>query len=259
MNIYVKANSEYDISLSERRKTGKNNGAGYSRLLSYIHQGFTLIEMLVVIAIIGILASLLMPSLKKSLNAARELGCKSNLRQVGLACTAYMNDNGAMVVNGSHANTENRSWGWLLGDTGYVEYTGSNGWEAVGIFNCPAVSSTDIYSHYGIATSSSSNKANPVYWVTKLRNPAHKVLVVEVVPNFSSYWMTSAERWQFSISTSSAYVQYKSLRHQNNSGCNVLWGDMHVRSVNSYDGMSKYDPESFMPEYTDAPRWDGNN
>lgn len=56
--------------------------------------GFTLTELLVVVAVIGILAALLLPALSRSRLAAQRIECVSNLHQLGLAGQLYRDDHG---------------------------------------------------------------------------------------------------------------------------------------------------------------------
>jgi len=79
-------------------------------------EGFTLIELIVVIAIIAILTALLLPAMNKSKSSAQRVKCMSNLRQLGLAAQMYWDDNNGKTFRyrGAVTNGGDLYWfGWL--------------------------------------------------------------------------------------------------------------------------------------------------
>jgi prepilin-type N-terminal cleavage/methylation domain-containing protein/prepilin-type processing-associated H-X9-DG protein len=83
-------------------------------------RGFSLVELLIVIAIVGILVALLLPAVQSTREAARRSQCLSNLRQLGLGLQAYYD--AALVFPPSYVGNPNQT-----GSAFGVSYPDGNG------------------------------------------------------------------------------------------------------------------------------------
>jgi prepilin-type N-terminal cleavage/methylation domain-containing protein len=68
-------------------------------------KGFTLVELLVVIAVIALLMAILLPALGKAREQARRVVCGNNCKQIGIAMLAYVEDTDLLPFYGGHDPT----------------------------------------------------------------------------------------------------------------------------------------------------------
>lgn len=215
-------------------------------------QGFTLIELMVAIGIIGVLAAIIFPVFRSVKQTGQVTVCSNNMKQLGLAFQQYLQDNAGRYpgagqyqkwANGGHwvgadlngDNATGQSSGTFVSMTDVADPVGQpyTGAEAriekgalypyvknPGIYVCPAEPNAE----YKRLTYSMNCAIGGLNATTRMRKPVEVVLLVdENNANDGYFWAFDATGAGYPGPSTDALSQ----NHRN--GGNLLFCDGHVR------------------------------
>jgi prepilin-type N-terminal cleavage/methylation domain-containing protein/prepilin-type processing-associated H-X9-DG protein len=216
-------------------------------------EGFSLIELLVVISIIALLSTLVIAAINKTKSAAMRTRCIANLRQLGIATTLYWDDNNGCAFRYRSGSTNDGDiywFGWLQrGLEGQREFDPSQGAlyryiSGKGITTCPALPYTmakfklkarGASFGYGYSLVFSAPISAPPVKVSSFKNISRLALFADSAQINTFQPPASPENPMleefYYITTNEPTVHFRHL-----GKAIVAFGDSHVESVPPYPG-----------------------
>ena len=220
--------------------------------------GFTLLEILVVVAIIAVLAAILFPVFSRARENARRSSCQSNLKQIGLGMLQYCGDYDDKLVkswygsgNGNWSGGSNATdrYKWMDAIQPYVK--------SEQVFNCPSHAAYPAAPlaplrygpyHFRDAYHFGSYAINSAYWddadfekspagegntsLAEIGDAAGCVWVGDTAAHYEFAWETKAPDVQPEVEVDPQglrYLDYLVERHP--ASTVVLFCDGHVKSM----------------------------
>ncbi len=215
------------------------------------NQGFTLVELLVVVVVVAILASLLWPSFSSAKDRAKQIQCFGHLRQLGIAAQLYWTDNNqrAFPYLSKRLTDGQVYWfGWLQsGSEGHRRLDPSQGalWpylQSQGIKLCPSFhyqhpkykpKATGASWGYGYNLHLSPNSASTPTFIPQIQRPTEIALFADAaqINDFqppASFENPLVEEFYYVSDGGAAYANGH-FRHRRKA--NVVFVDGHTAAL----------------------------
>lgn len=217
-------------------------GTGVNSSISRIR--FTLVELLVVIAVIAILAALLLPALGKARERVKAIDCMNNQRQIGHIIIGYASDWDGIMMNciGKQENGI-RSYYWF--DEVYSRLTGKarpsiyqNPGREFPMFHCVSAPQS-----YGWFAAGQGTYCYNQYMGDFCQGSVLRISRI-VRPSETALLMDSKSRYSFvnnTVLTSPSYIYDRHLNRKN-----VIFCDGHGEQIHVLDERQKADKGSFF-------------
>lgn len=195
---------------------------------------FTLIELLTVVAIVGILAAILFPVIGSARASARDAQCKATLREWGRMVLLYANDN-----KGCYTTT---NWGSVGSNGPYRPYFSGSPSEETNMRVCPLMPSADISNgtlSYIMVRGAINGKITSLSSGTSIHlnraaNPSEYLLLCDSMTNSNDYLSSSGIDTYvgplFNPSLVAASQQAQASRH-GGSHINGVFGDGSIHNI----------------------------
>jgi len=191
-------------------------------------RGFTLVEMLVTVAIIAVLAALLLPTAKRVTDRAATSRSINNLRQIGIAVAGYVADSGGALPSKKFADTQ-QCWFYQVYERSYnkpcpdfIPWDTGENFRGTILFS-PSLKSNEAkpWRSYGWNSIMQGDNEPPPR-VASLAHPSQVILCGD--------------------SLNSSNVMYGSINYRNDGKALILMADFHVQSFRPQEIPANSDP-----------------
>jgi prepilin-type N-terminal cleavage/methylation domain-containing protein/prepilin-type processing-associated H-X9-DG protein len=212
----------------------------------YKRRGFTLIELLVVIAIIALLMGILMPVLGKVREQGKDVICRNNLRQIGIAANLYAEANNIFMPRSAEYSRGIEPWFQLF--MPYLSQKDIDGdYRNVDIFHCPSYPDKEQTVCYVV---NGWTREDSVRGRSKLTDCSRPGAIIYLADNEYGHWRTIIKNASDRDVTRCDVFREEHLptsdsegitdgrrvaRDRHKSGCNCLFLDWHVEWMDAGD------------------------